>query len=411
MRLRSLALLGCLVPNLAWALPSRSQDFLNSLGVGVHFSITTGAYGDLPSIASALYYEGFNHVRFDMTQTTSILQRAVEVGFLGYKYDLILYDTPQNYGANWTLIEPYLDEVEGPNEPDVNSFIYNGQSPGVPSAAYLQPLLWTGIQIAAPSLPVLTFATGANSNSEIGVSGNLSSSVTYGNYHFYPGHEIPSDGLAAGISKITNVPGKSLICTETGYSTVVWNLTNNYAPAVSETAQARYEMSGIYDHFQIGDKRTYLYELADEQPDPSNLNGEYHYGLFRSNWTPKPIASEINATHSILLDLGATATSFTPSNLSYTLSGSGYQSLVFEKSNGRYYVVIWAEPIIWNGTTHQDIPDTSPISVQLTLSSSVSTINLYDPLIYGTSPWQRVSNSITLTASLLDHPLIFEIIP
>ncbi len=121
-----------------------------------------------------------------------------------------------------------------------------------------------------------------------------------------------------------------------------------------------------------------------------------------SDGSPKAPGLAIHDLTTLLADTGATAASFATGSLTYTLSGtqSGDNTLLFEKSNGTYWLTLWNEQQAL-GAAH---------SVTLTLGSAAAQIVEYDPLT-GTSAVATVSNAATATITVPDHPVLVEIVP
>jgi hypothetical protein len=101
--------------------------------------------------------------------------------------------------------------------------------------------------------------------------------------------------------------------------------------------------------------------------------------------------------------------SFTPSTLAYTLSAvpSSVHSLLFQKSNGKFYLVPWNEVKNWNAVTGTPVFNPG-VSATLTLAHPVSLVRTFLPIIKETQP-VTVSSSSTLILSIPDHPLIVEV--
>ena len=99
----------------------------------------------------------------------------------------------------------------------------------------------------------------------------------------------------------------------------------------------------------------------------------------------------------LLADTGATAASFTPGSLSYTLSGTtaADNTLVMQKSDGSYWLSLWNE---------------SDAAHNVTLSlGGASEIKVFDPLT-GTAVLQDVRNTASASFAVADHPVIVQVI-
>ena len=404
--------------------PNRAADFTWSLGVGVHLGAYNGPYASLPSIFTALNFIGTKHLRDSVKTTTWDIARVKQLGAAGYKFDYILAQPPATYLASLYQVAPDLEYLEGPNEVDVSHFPYAGLT-SIPAGVTFQKILYpqSKLDSVLHKVPVLNFTiAGWGTTTQ---AGDLTSSADYGNYHFYPwvGH-TPSQELAKSIVDKTDVRGKPLIATETGFSTLQWNpqyATSRNAEGCSEEVQAKDLLDDIFDMYHAHNYRIYLYELVDEAYDSANTNLEYHFGLFRTDWSPKPSASALHNLQAILADSAANKGTFTPSPLTYTLTDTTATgpidftkfSGVLQKADGTTDIAVWAEPQLWDATNHIALPTAPAHSVQLVLPTAARAINVYDPMVgttLSTSMVKSLSNVSRISFYVVDHPIIVEIL-
>ena len=113
-----------------------------------------------------------------------------------------------------------------------------------------------------------------------------------------------------------------------------------------------------------------------------------------SDGTAKPAGLALHDLTTLLADTGATAASFTPASLSYTLSTAD-STVLMEKSDGTFWLSVWDE----SAGAH---------SATVTLGSAATQFTLFDPLT-GTSAVQTASNVGSFTFTVPDHPVIVEI--
>ena len=111
-----------------------------------------------------------------------------------------------------------------------------------------------------------------------------------------------------------------------------------------------------------------------------------------------------------LIDTGATAKTFTTGPLTYSLIGlpSTGLSLLFQKSNGYYELIIWNNVEDWNFSAGTEIT-IPPTNVTVTFSATQATINTYDPTV-SSSPIATNSNTNSVVIALRDYPMIVEAI-
>ena len=118
--------------------------------------------------------------------------------------------------------------------------------------------------------------------------------------------------------------------------------------------------------------------------------------------------TEMRNLYTIMRDGAVNAASFIPTNFNYTITGSGVKSLLFERSDGSYYIAVWNEAVIWDRTLH-DI-SVSSTTVTITPSVAPSSVNIYDPIVSAVSV-ANYGRSTSVTFSLVDHPLIIKFTP
>ena len=82
--------------------------------------------------------------------------------------------------------------------------------------------------------------------------------------------------------------------------------------------------------------------------------------------------------------------------------------IVFQKSNGRYEVIIWNNVSNWNFGSGTPIV-VGATNVTLTLGTAATTLNVYDPVVQATPI--VTGSGTTITAGLRDYPMILEVIP
>ena len=339
----------------------RAADFVNGIGVNAHLSYFDTAYGlgaagwgpNTPLVTASVAYLGIDHLRVDVP-TAATLPEMLSLAAAGDRFDVLMPDTssPDILTADLAALAPIagaISAIEGPNEVNISSaFSWGGQT-GLAAAAAYQRALYAAVRtdpaLAGTAVYDLTLgAVGADGYQGLG---DLSADATDGNVHVYFANGTPPAGtLQYALSlNAASTPSLRPVITETNYSS---------APAipgsVSADVQARYDLDLLMDATADGYGATYFYELLDERADPGNTSAEDHYGLFNADGSPKPVATALHNLTAILADRGAGATGFATTALAYTVSGlpASGNTLLLEKSNGAFDLVVWAEPAIWN---------------------------------------------------------------
>ena len=455
---------------------SRASQFLDSIGINVHWGYGGSRYADsYPQVKQLLLQSGIRHVRGDTA-------RAQDLAAIGIK-TMAVADIPTHYthfpafapmngddGTIRALVAdikahdtplPAIDWVEGPNEPEnywtMFQKTYKGQgwqpknaveSEKEYKARVLHSVVAGDIAFqkdlyaalkgdpATKSLTVIGSAPGGtyapNTIPNPWPKGSLTDFVDYGNFHPYPyggnfdgyggtydtigqvdprqdythAGNFPSVGMdrddpngGFGENAFTSYAPpfapRPMAATETGYPT--------HRSGTSERAQGKYLPRLFCENFAHGVRRTYWYELVDEDefPDPDGNNVECHYGIVRKDLTPKPAYAALKSLLTLLQDPQAKPT-YTPGALAYSLSvrpvlnykepNSGVTSnydrtkyvhhLLLEKSDGTFFLLLWHE-IADEDTSvvpHRQIqPPALPTTITLPPSIAHATVYTYDP--------------------------------
>ena len=380
---------------------------IGTFGVNVHVSWPGIApYSNTAQVMSGMNYLGLDNMRDQMNGATTGIYNTLASN--GFHFDLL-------YNQNDSL-SGYISQVhnleaahpgsvlslEGPNE--VNSW--------AASAAVIQQNLYNAANadslLANKPVYAATIAgLDQTAYSQLKIAGYADD----GNVHIYYGGGMPSYG--ASPSNLTwswdnyrasggwDVPNKPAVVTETGSPTMP-----SSADGVDEATSAKQILNSLMDAAKSGTPMTYLYELVDLQPYWPSDNIQSHFGLFNADWSPKLSATAIHNFTTVLTDGGAL--NGAPGTLDYTIQGTpqwGGQMLL-QEGDGTKDIVVWAEPDIWNTSTHTPIaaPNT-PITIDLATAANVT---IYDPM-KGSTPVQSLGTTSHITFDVTDHPLIVEI--
>jgi hypothetical protein len=367
-----------------------AASFINSLGVNTHIDFNNYGYQNLATVESALEYLGIKNVR-DSAQSSSDLTAWLQVAqATGVKFDDYMPEgSPASMQSALNLVsqlaaEGVLNMIEGGNEEDDAYAASLGNTLTI--TAQFQQQVWALGQ--ALHLPVINMSFGAgwtatnDWHGDYDKVGDLSAYTNYANAHTYPNpgqspdsaiQQINSDALLAAASR-------PVITTEIGWDNATF----------SQSSVAQYVVQAALDGIKDGDVKLYYYALFDD--------GSGQFGLMNQDGTPKPAGVALHDLTTLLADTGATANSFTPGSLSFTLGGNQAtdNTLLIQKSDGSDWLALWDE----TASTH---------SVTLTLASTASQIVVYDP-VTGTSSVASVSNSNTINLSLGNDPLLIEIL-
>jgi hypothetical protein len=395
---------------------TRASDFVNSIGVNTHIDSGKEEWENTPLILNEIEYLGVTHVR-DGTPYSWALSEYVALAQIGVKFDLLQVNP---VSAPFTTVDS-LDDVqradtlenaapgsvqslEGANEYNINSYNLNGVNSygNIAWGALDDQNLQAAVE-ADPTLAGVTVV--AASTSGIPSPPNVSEYVGASNWHAYAGvGDQLNDALSAGIAAASaTAPGAPVYVTETGisssgYGTASWGVTD-------EATQGIIDANALLDSYNDGAAETFIYILMDETQGTPQSN---QFGLFQTDGTPKPAATDIHNLTSLLSDNGTTY--FDPGTLSYSISGlpSTASSMLLEKSDGTFDIVVWnGGATLYNGSTDV-VPSPSPVNVSF--GSNYQSVNVYDP-IQGVTALETKTDVSTVSFDLSADPIIVEIAP
>jgi hypothetical protein len=396
----------------------RAADFLDNLGAVVHLDYFNTAYGlnggtNTPLILSSLQYVGVQNIRVGIPtpETLPALQVLADAGFT---FDVLMPSTSsdQLLQAQLRSMHPFADSIrsiEGPNETNLTGdFSWNGSRGDAAARAY-QAALYDAVNVdpvlADKDVYALTLA-GVGDNYYEAFGPDMAASADVGNMHVYFINGLAPASTVRYALRLADLvtPGLPVAFTETNYTS---------APAirgsVTEAVQAKYVLDLLMDTAQAGVEATYLYELIDVVDDPGQTINDAHYGLFRADGTPKPVAHGLHNLAAILADDQAQASTFETGALRYSLSGlpgSG-NTMLLEKSSGEFDIAVWAEPELWDLDTQTEVP-ASHRTVTLTFASQQASVAAFDPLA-GTEPVATYRGVSSVVLDVTDHPLLVEV--
>ena len=382
---------------------SRTNDFLQELGVNAHLADGSSSYGS-SDVGAQMAYLGFSNIRSEAPGNR--LSTYVALGQQGIKFDLVTWNT--DLGNQMGLIDkvaPYVTLVEGPNEVNAVPVSYKGLG-GAAAAQAFQADLYNAVHSDPNLAGVRVMPFSLSMGFDMSGYGNVGASADIGNVHAYSGQGLPPfDQINYWTNQVTTAPGKPYAITETGFTTI-------YEPrgGVTQDVQAKWLMDTFLGNHVNGVVKTYVYQLEDGYSSPSS-DIENHYGLFTVDGAPKQAATDLHNLTSILADKGANASSFAPGSLDYSVSGLdpqyGFQTL-FSKSNGSFDVALWSEPNFFNPSTSQKA-NVTPSSVTVKLNGTYN-VDVFDPVV-GTGAISHAQGVSSINVQLTTDPLIVEVTP
>jgi hypothetical protein len=284
-----------------------------------------------------------------------------------------------------------VDAVEGPNEYD-----RGGPRSWVKRLRRYQHRLYATVRRAPSLAGVPVFGPTLVFGDDFRRLGSLARYTDFGNVHPYSGGQVPDANLGYNRAKEKLVaPRRPLVASEAGFHNAIHSGDGNRP--VSERAQADYVPRLFLDFFRSGVSRTYLYELLDEQANPSRSNAQQHYGLLRHNFTEKPAFRALKA---LLHSLGpADSRGFPLAPLDYGLATGApgdLERLLLQTGPRTYALVVWRNVSVWNTDVLRP-RRVEPRTVNVALGSGARAVTVRDLRLSKPVPASGQSVKLRLT--------------
>lgn len=400
----------------------RCNDFIESIGVATHFN-----YSDLPYVkrynevkeilgASGIRYirDGAAVANFDIKGSTNRVYQLYEdfgikcIVVFGQKY--YTHDHITSRLDTLAKTSDFILAFEGPNEPDLNKTGYNMPDNWTDILRVEQEYILNQVRnhsdSAIRSKPVLS--PSHTFPQRVSWMGEMKSLSDYYNIHSYHGGINPEYPFSNFVNYLNEIPKVNndpdflsrTWATEAGYHNEL-DLTlskNGCTPEV----EGKYLNRMFLWYYKHGIKRTFTYSLLDWQTS-KNLK---RFGLIDLDLKPKPAYNALKNFISILND---TTSNFNPTNINYTLENKSTATydMLFQHSNGDYFLALWQGEIGWSPEL-QKVINVNPRKVKLTLPGVATEISVFNPLISGDSIVSFL-NTGTLEINVPDEVIILRI--
>lgn len=329
--------------------PASAAAFVDSIGVVTHFRYANTTYGQVDALLGKLDGLGIKHVRDGLTPDPSPeliaafhklpehgIKLNLVIGSAGNKEGVLPDPAPLLATAEQNGLRPIVETIETANEWDTKG------GPGwledlrryqcsLFDAVHSSPT-WGEVPVIGPSV--------ARKN-RVSLLTDMGQCVDFVNLHNYANGGPPEDVIHMLDESRGTAPGKPLIVSETGYHTAM-NRTKNQQP-VPEDVKAQYLLRTLLENFRAGVARTFVYQLADEKPDPTMTDQEAFFGLIRHDLSETPAYQALQSLLVLLADDGAQGrVDTTPVDVSVTARGGpAVEHLAFRKSDGTTFVALW----------------------------------------------------------------------
>jgi hypothetical protein len=325
-----------------------ASAFVDSVGVNVHNGYYGTPYGDQPArIAKLVAQLGVHHLRdenYPGQSNICSLDQAYAAAGVYFDYIVSPAETDTQLSSWQSCSAPAAEAYEGYNEYDLSG---DPNWVTVLQAAQQQVYAFgsgLGLPVVGPSL---------TTEGAYGAVGPVPANT--GNMHdYFSGHNPGSPGwggqdqfgvygsLAYFIAIAQQTTGQApMWSTETGYGDAAGSLWS-----VPAQTKIHYELRTLFDQWNAGVPRTYLYELVDEG------GGDFgSYGLVDAKLKPKPV---FRALSSLLKHLSVEDS--TPASLSYALNAaSSVEYTLLATRPGSFVLALWDEVPEWDPLTNQPI--------------------------------------------------------
>lgn len=393
---------------------AEAADFADAVGVNVHLYYLDTVYNDFALVTRSLNYLGVRHLRDRLTRGDVGLGRISALGAAGFRFNLIIsqYELERAGGLAWSLGEVarragIVTAIEGPNESDIWPVTFEGRT-GLGATRTVMAALREAVR-ATPAISHLPIVQASFAwPRTFAAVGDLTAHADLANTHTYFGWGTnPAATIAERIREARTVTNRPrVVTTETGYHNALGVTEHNVG--VTEEVQAKYVLRILLEQFRHGVERTYIYELLDLDTAGSATNPELHWGLFRTDGTPKLAATGVRNLLRLLAGSGAPPTSATPPAYQVAAATSVHH-LMLDRGDGTFALVLWNEVPSWNPAAASALavapaPVTVDFGPDVVVSGSV-----FDVLRSADTPVQAVSGAGRVALRVPDHPIVLEL--
>jgi hypothetical protein len=396
--------------------PIRSADAIDSIGVNTHLNYLDTSYANVQQVVAALKYIGVNQVRDaspspwnpgagPLSYYTYAMQQGIHFDFIAH---CCVAGFGTDVGQSLDLLKQVpggITAIEGFNEVDLAPITWMGQT-GPAAAIAAQKDLYASFK-GNPGLKALSVfdVTGADNP----LPASIAARADYANAHLYPQNGNQPNFWFAQMAGFAAARNEPLVVTEFGYAS---NPESGWLViGVGEAAQAKAVANGVMSGIEQHIKRTYVYELLDQKPDPQNKDREWHFGLFTTAYQPKPAAVMLSRMTAMMADGGAQSRTFTPHPLTFnfpTLPANTHFVLMEKSTGTSRYLWLWNEAPIWDRATGKPI-NSPPVSVSINLPATTTAYSYSDPGIQAAPITLYKAGTTKLTVSVPDHPVMIEL--
>lgn len=416
----------------------RAYDFVNGIGVNTHFGYQKTTYDtNIGAVIDALNDLGIRHIR-DRPSNKFTMDRLRRVtGETGVLLTAIVDSIPPP-GTRWHTrpldvsgVPAYLRDmvkgvdpstigaIEGPNEYDMGS--KSGNDNWASSLRAYAVALHAAVK-AMPELadhPIIAPSLAMNQASYFEQLGNLSAVSDIGNLHAYTADRPISAAIDEYLQNVDYVnPGQPVAITEFGWNTAMQKWQSHPMKPKSRAKYIMRALAEIFSRPRI--ERSFIYQLADERPNPGEDEPEEHFGLLTSDVKPTPTYYALRNTMMLLCD---DHPDLQTKPLDVTISGSSeVHRVLLQKGSGIYYLLVWQDgrsyeqPKLTNALQAREWT-LAPVSLTLKFTHQPASVRTYLPTALdgdangGLLPKETFKQMDSVTLSVPDELMVVEIVP
>jgi hypothetical protein len=353
-----------------------AEALVDSVGVNVHFSYVDTAYGRQAETLARLRELGVHHIRDGMPNgvipLADGLRAASRQGIDGTLIGDPRLDPATQVASSVATMGTRIAGLEGPNELD------GGADPNwVTTLRDYMPRLDAAVHKSAPAVPLIgPSLLDAASRSQL-----PRQLPGLANAHPYPQGGPPEPAIEAGLQDLGRaVVKRGVVFTETGYHNALDATTGQ--PPTSEQAAAVYLPRALVTAFGSGVRRTFVYELLDEKPDPGLVDPEQHFGLLRQDLSPKPA---FVAIQTMIRALQTSPGAGSAGPRAWTLDVRGgtdddVDRLDLVRRDHSRVIALWRPVSVWDPQSHKP-QNVAPLPVRLTFPSPAQDVSVWRPSV------------------------------
>jgi hypothetical protein len=355
-----------------------AEALVGSIGVNVHFNYLDTSYAREGEVTERLRELGIRHLR-DGQPLAGQPVEAVHPR-LGMQMTLITdvtRDPAPDVEQSVRVLGDHVAAFEGPNELD-----NMGDPAWVTKLTDYMPRLNAAVRKEAPGVALIGPSL-VNSSSRVALPGDLPGLF---NAHPYPLGQPPEGAIGDAVRAARpDQVREGMYFTEIGYHNALPATTGQ--PPVSEEAAAVYLPRALVAAFGAGVRRTFVYELLDEKPDPALSDPEQHFGLLRNDLSPKPAFTAIKTLVTALRSSPGAGSGGVPWDVRVQ-DDDDVQRIMLVRRDGSRAIALWRPVSVWDPDSRHPV-DPGSVSVKLLFGREARNVTVWRPSVSQTPVLRR----------------------